>query len=83
MDGRVKVMSRSVPFIVALKFVGSFGLASGVAFAFCEVAPGPTAFSARNSIVYSTPFFRPLISAGLVVIAGLKATQLQPPSRLY
>jgi len=70
-------------FVVALKFVGAFGIAIGVAFADCEIALGPTDLTARNSIEYSTPLVRQLIVAGLPVIAGLKANQLQPPSRLY
>ena len=69
--------------MVALKFVGAFGIAIGVAFADCEIALGPTELTARNSIKYSTPLVRQLIVAGLPVIAGLKANQLQPPSRLY
>ena len=69
--------------MVALKFVGAFGIAIGVAFADCEIAPGPMELTARNSIEYLTPLVRPLIVAGLPVIAGLKANQLQPSSRLY
>ena len=70
-------------FVVALKFVGAFGIAIGVAFADCEIALGPMELTARNSIEYLTPLVRPLIVAGLPVIAGLKANQLQPSSRLY
>ena len=69
--------------MVSLKFVGAFGIAIGVAFADCEIAPGPMELTARNSIEYLTPLVRPLIVAGLPVIAGLKANQLQPSSRLY
>jgi len=69
--------------MVALKFVGAFGIAIGVAFADYKIAPGPTELTARNSIEYSTPLVRPLIVAGVPVIAGLKANQLEPPSRLY
>ena len=70
-------------FVVALKFVGAFGIAIGVAFADCEIALGPMELTARNSIEYLTPLVRPLIVAGLPVIAGFKANQLQPSSRLY
>ena len=69
--------------MVSLKFVGAFGIAIGLAFADCEIASGPTELTARNSIEYLTPLVRPLIVAGLPVIAGLKANQLQPSSRLY
>ena len=69
--------------MVALKFVGAFGIAIGLAFADCEIASGPTELTARNSIEYLTLLVRPLIMAGLPVIAELKANQLQPPSKLY
>lgn len=53
---------------------------AGVAVTVFEIAPAPTAFTARIRTPYSVPFVKPVMSIGVAVDAGLRVTHDSPLS---
>ena len=52
----------------------------GVAVTVFEIAPAPTAFTARIRTSYSVPFDKPVMTIGVAVDAGLRVTHVSPLS---
>ena len=82
-DGGVKVTDTWPSPAVALSPVGALGMVSGVEFTLAEAVPEPAALTARSPMAYLVPLVRPVITAGLLVSAGVNAVQLLPSSVVY
>ena len=58
---------------------GAGGEPSGVTAVEVVADPKPSEFTARNCTLYSVPLARPGIISGLVVPAGERVCQVEPP----
>ena len=74
-SSRVTDRSPGVPAITW----GASATVRGVAMTKAEAAPDPTALTARRRRVSALPLVKPTMVTGDVVLAGLRAVQVEPP----